>query len=98
MLDAPEGHICSNRSCGLEAEKETAITCPVCKKGHLIKKTATKGKNKGKQFWACDNYPACKTTFSDEPVAEICGICGSQMVKKDDRISCSNVKCEKFIK
>lgn len=98
LLDSPKGLICSNRSCGLEEEKENAIICPVCKKGHLIKKTATKGKNKGKQFWACDNYPDCKTTFSDEPVKEICGICGSQMVKKDDRISCSNIKCENFVK
>ena len=97
MLDTPNGLACSNLNCGKEVNDDL-VTCPICKKGHLIKKTATKGKNKGKEFWACDNYPVCKTTFSEEPVKEVCGICGSQMVKKDDRISCTNLNCEKYIK
>ena len=98
MLESPKGLICSNRNCGTNESTEEKIKCPICKTGHLIKKTATKGKNKGKMFWACDNYPKCRTTFSDEPVNQICGICGSQMVKKDDRISCTNIKCENFVK
>ena len=98
MLESPKGLICSNRNCGTVENLDESIKCPICKTGHLIKKTATKGKNKGKLFWACDNYPKCKTTFSDEPVNEICGICGSQMVKKGERISCTNNQCEKFVK
>lgn len=97
MLESPNGLVCSNNSCGKEVDSNS-IVCPICKKGHLIKKTATKGKNKGKEFWACDNYPNCKTTYSLEPVNETCGICGSQMVKKDDKVSCTNQNCEKFIK
>ena len=97
MLETPNGLSCSNLNCGKEETSELII-CPICKKGHLTKKTATKGKNKGKEFWACDNYPACKTTFSDEPVKEVCGICGSQMVKKDERVSCTNLNCENFVK
>ena len=97
ILDAPEGHICSNRNCNRDKTEE-GIICPICKEGHLQKKTAVKGKNKGKYFWACDRFPKCKTTFSDEPVNQICGICGSQMVKKGDKISCSKQTCENFIK
>ena len=51
-----------------------------------------------KEFWACDRYPKCKTTFSDEPVNETCGICGSQMVKKGEKVSCTKPTCENFIK
>ena len=97
MLDTPNGLACSNRNCST-TETNGGIICPICKKGHLQKKTAVKGKNKGKEFWACDQYPKCKTTFSEEPVDQICGICGSQMVKKGDKISCSKPTCENFIK
>ena len=97
ILDAPEGHICSNRNCTRD-KTDDGIICPICKEGHLQKKTAVKGKNKGKYFWACDRFPKCKTTFSDEPVNQICGICGSQMVKKGDKISCSKQTCENYIK
>lgn len=41
------------------AEK-TGKTCPQCKKGELVKRTARTGKNKGKQFTACNAYPDCK--------------------------------------
>ena len=99
MLDSPEGHICSNKECSIEKNgAPEGITCPICKKGHLQKRTATKGKNKGKIFWACDQYPKCKTTFSDEPINQTCGICGSQMVLKNGKISCTNQNCENFIK
>ena len=98
MLDSPNGLVCSNRNCNKETEEASGIICPICKQGHLQKKTAVKGKNKGKEFWACDRYPKCKTTFSDEPINEVCGICGSQMVKKGEQISCSKPTCEKFIK
>ena len=98
MLDSPNGLVCSNRNCNKENEESSGIICPICKQGHLQKKTAVKGKNKGKDFWACDRYPKCKTTFSEEPVNEVCGICGSQMVKKGDNISCTKQTCENYIK
>lgn len=43
---------------------KTDIVCPVCKKGMIIEKTAKRGRNSGKKFYACDRYPECKTTFS----------------------------------
>ena len=99
MLDAPNGAVCSNRDCKKVTEEHSeGVICPICKEGHLLKKTAVKGKNKGKEFWACDRYPKCKTTFSDEPINEICGICGSQMVKKGEKVSCTKPTCENYIK
>ena len=90
--------ICSNKNCNKEHNETNSIICPICKQGHLQKKTAIKGKNKGKDFWACDRFPKCKTTFSEEPVNEVCGICGSQMVKKGDNVSCTKSTCENYIK
>ena len=99
MLASPNGLVCSNKNCKSEDDEATeGIICPVCKQGHIQKKTAIKGKHKGKEFWACDRFPKCKTTFSDEPVNQTCGICGSQMVKKGDKVSCSKPTCENFIK
>lgn len=100
MMASPDGLICSNRSCREGSKpKDEEIICPICHKGHLVMRTnKRKGKNFGKNFWACDNFPKCRTTFEFEPINELCPICGAQMVKKDDKISCSNEKCEKFIK
>jgi four helix bundle suffix protein len=39
--------------------------CPQCK-GLMVLQTARKGKNAGKQFWGCSNYPKCKGTRSIE--------------------------------
>jgi restriction system protein len=36
-------------------------TCPQCK-GLMVMRSARKGKNAGKQFWGCSNYPKCKGT------------------------------------
>jgi DNA topoisomerase-3 len=35
-------------------------SCPTCNKGFLSKRKSTKG-----DFWACTNYPTCKSTFPD---------------------------------
>jgi len=36
-------------------------TCPQCE-GLMVMRTARKGKNAGKQFWGCSNYPKCNGT------------------------------------
>ena len=35
-------------------------TCPKCKKGQMVKRTAKSGANAGKEFYGCTNYPECK--------------------------------------
>lgn len=74
-----------------EEPEDTGIICPVCHKGHLVKKIASRGKNKGKTFYACDNFPSCKTAFNDIPTNEICPKCGSMMLRDSDgKLYCSN--------
>ena len=78
-----------------EEDNDTGILCPVCHKKHLVKRVAKSGKSKGAIFYACDNYPKCKTIFNDLPVDEYCKNCGSIMLKdKDGNLYCSK-ECEK---
>ncbi len=34
-------------------------SCPKCKTGNLVQKTARKGSRTGQAFWACDDWPRC---------------------------------------
>ena len=43
----------------------TGIKCPHCEKGYIVERISKKGRTKGKKFYACDQYPKCKTTYSD---------------------------------
>lgn len=42
-----------------EEKAEEAPLCPNCKIP-MVRKTARQGEHKGKDFWACQNYPTCK--------------------------------------
>lgn len=54
-----------------DKDNDTGITCPECKKGHLIKK-----RSRFKTFfYACSNYPKCKYAVSSQPIAETCPKC-----------------------
>ena len=45
-----------------KAEKPTSEhSCPNCKEGSLVKRKGAKG-----DFWGCNNYPKCKTSFQDK--------------------------------
>lgn len=85
----------------LKEEKEgnepidTGIVCPECGKGHIVERIAKTGKNKGSVFYACNNYPACKITYSDPPTNQTCPNCGSIMLEdKDGNLYCSK-QCDK---
>jgi len=93
MLEDKDGHLYCSEKCD-EKEKNTLdVLCPNCKTGHFVKKTATRGKNAGLTFYACDNYPKCKTAFNFEPTNEICEVCGSMLLKDKDKLICSNENC-----
>lgn len=78
--------------------ESTGVCCPKCKKGVLVLRTSTRGKSKGETFYACSNYPKCKTTYSDEPTNELCPDCGAMLLKtKDGNLVCSE-KCNENIK
>ena len=75
------------------SDDDTHILCPICGKSNIKKKVAKTGKNKGKVFYACGNYPKCKTIYSDEPTSELCPNCGSMMLMdKNGKLYCSK-KC-----
>jgi len=44
----------------------TGKICPVCGKGELVRRIARTGKSSGSAFYACNKYPNCKTTYSEE--------------------------------
>jgi DNA topoisomerase-1 len=82
-------------------EKEDAkiMQCPACKKGSLVVRRSSIGK----QFLACDAYPECKTTFSipqfglikkAEKICE-CGFQRLLLIKKGKRPweFCFNSQC-----
>lgn len=93
MLEREDGSKYCSKECD-KVNEYTAILCPNCNKGHLVKKIATKGFNKGKAFYACDNFPKCKTIYNYEPTTSTCPLCGAIMLKKDDKLVCSNSKCQ----
>lgn len=85
---------CSNHC--EESDDYKPILCPNCHKGHIIKRVATRGKNKGNVFYSCDNFPRCKTIFNYEPLEKNCPLCGANLVKKGDKEVCSNKECSNY--
>ncbi len=49
----------SEQQRGAPAEP-TSVVCPRCGTGHLVKRTATRGRNQGNTFYGCSNYPKCR--------------------------------------
>lgn len=53
---------------GVPGRKKTAppetsgagLTCPTCQSGQLVKRVVKNGKNVGKPFYGCTNFPDCK--------------------------------------
>lgn len=68
MLKNSKGELYCSKHCDVQKENESSaeVICPKCGKGHLLKRVATKGKNKGNVFYGCSNYPKCKTIVSLE--------------------------------
>jgi DNA topoisomerase-1 len=78
------------------APVETGITCPSCKKGSIVERVAKKGRNKGNVFYACNNFPKCKTILKGKPTGELCPNCDQPMVTLNDgSVVCNDVEaCE----
>ncbi len=71
--------------------KKIGVTCPQCG-GDVVEKN-TRG---GKPFYGCSNYPVCDYVSWDEPSAEKCPICSSNMIvkrrKRGDFLQCTKCK------
>ena len=64
LLKDSDGNLYCSKHC--QEPQEANLLCPVCRKGHLVRRVATKGKNKGNVFYGCSCYPRCKTILSEE--------------------------------
>lgn len=73
MVKDKYGNLHCSKNCDVVKEPEDAIevTCPKCGKGHMIKRVASKGKNKGNVFYGCSNFPRCKTILSLEEYQQL---------------------------
>ena len=81
MLKKENGELYCSKNC---QNKFISIPCPECGKGSLVEKVAMRGSNRGKKFYACSNYPKCRTIYNDEPTNEVCPNCGAMMLKKEN--------------
>ncbi|MCR5307628.1 MAG: type I DNA topoisomerase [bacterium] len=73
------------------------MECPLCKKGQIVVRISKKGKTKGKEFYACNNYPKCTFTSQFKPTGDLCPICGKPLVIDDNNeVICSNANCGKL--
>ena len=68
-----------------EKQEKIIMNCPKCDGKIIEKKT-----RKGKIFYGCNHFPKCKFASWDEPIDEKCPNCGEYLVKKDNKIKCSN--------
>ena len=72
MLKDEKGELFCYSQCGGVKKEDTAeIKCPICNKGHMVKRLASKGKNKGNIFYGCSNFPRCKNIMSEEDINKL---------------------------
>jgi len=65
------------------------IKCPKCHEGYLVIRRTKKGKT----FYGCSRWPECDYLLNDEPIDQYCPLCGEILVKKKNKIKCSNKNC-----
>jgi DNA topoisomerase-1 len=71
------------------------VKCTLCEDGELVEKRARKGNT----FYGCSNYPKCKFTSANKPIAEKCPDCGNAFLveknlKSGPCIACPNKECD----
>ena len=67
------------------------VKCPVCKVGDMIARKT----QRGKIFYGCNKYPACKTATWNPPTGELCPSCGkpTSFRGKNKEVRCENKEC-----
>jgi restriction system protein len=46
-----------------QSKPSLSPTCPICH-ADMVKRTATRGSNRGSEFWGCSRFPKCRGTIS----------------------------------
>jgi DNA topoisomerase-1 len=54
----------------------TGVSCPECKEGEILEKRS----RRGKVFFSCSRFPACRFATWDRPIPEACPQCGAPFV------------------
>ncbi|MFH1522718.1 MAG: type I DNA topoisomerase [Patescibacteria group bacterium] len=80
---------CRNLKNIKENDNSTGVKCPSCAKGEIVQKRSRKG-----IFYACNQYPECKTAFWGKPTGEKCPDCESLLVEGKDGVRCSSRGCD----
>jgi DNA topoisomerase I len=71
-------------------EYGTGVHCPECEKGEIVSKRS----RGGRIFFACNQYPDCKTALWGKPTGEKCEKCESLMLfGANETTKCSNKEC-----
>lgn len=79
-----------NAQGGNEKENErTEGKCPDC--GKPMRRMRSKS---GKIYYGCTGYPSCKFLSWDVPTGDKCPKCGKFLVKKGNKIKCSEKTCD----
>lgn len=89
MLKDKDGNLYCSEKCEEPKDDYIPQVCPKCKKGHITKRQASRGKNKGNYFYACDNFPRCKNILEGKPTDEACPECNNFLVEVDGTLKCS---------
>ncbi len=42
----------------------TGVKCPNCEEGMIVERVSKRGRSKGQKFYACDQFPKCKSTYT----------------------------------
>jgi DNA topoisomerase-1 len=73
---------------------DTGVTCPKCKKGHIVGRYSKKTR---KKFFGCSDYPACDYITNYEPYNKECPLCKHSYIeyhfKKVDGEWAKYLKC-----
>ena len=71
-------------------QETIGVACPDCAAGEIVVKRS----KRGKVFYGCSNYPECKFTSWDRPVAQSCPLCGARfVVEKVAKDGTRSLKC-----
>ena len=68
--------------------EKAGVRCPKCGGEVVLKRS-----RKGRRFYGCENSPECDFMSWLLPVEEKCPKCGSYMVRKGNKIVCSENNC-----
>ena len=68
--------------------EKIGVACPKCGKDMVIKKT-----KKGRRYFGCIDYPECDYMVWQKPSGEKCPRCGSMLLERGNKLSCSDEQC-----